>query len=123
MQYIIMNKEENRIQVESKLPMVFSRELSHPFVTSFNPVVYTNWVKAKWKTLCYSGKVIALTGTKENTGDFSWLQHKRTGRVYRVWNNYEHYIDRFCYKLEDNKIMVRGICVFEETDFVHFNFQ
>ena len=35
MQYIIMNKEENRIQVESGLPMVFSGELCNTSVTSF----------------------------------------------------------------------------------------
>tara|TARA_R110000851_G_scaffold145703_1_gene285287 strand:- start:1216 stop:1590 length:375 start_codon:yes stop_codon:yes gene_type:complete len=119
-----MNKEENRIQVESRLPMVFSGELCSASVTSFLPVIYTSWVKAKWKALSYSGVVIPLTEKEGTTGNYSWMILSITGRVYRVWNEYNNHMSMSCYKLkEDRTIMIKGIGIFPEEDFTEFNFQ
>jgi len=118
-----MNKEENRVQVESGLPMVFSGELCNTSVTSFLPVIYTSWVKAKWKALNYSGEVIPLTESEGTTGNYSWMLLSVTGRVYRVWNEYKTNIPMSCYKLKDGTIMIKGISIFPEEEFTQFNFQ
>lgn len=123
MQYIIMNKEENRIQVESGLPMVFSGELCNTSVTSFLPVIYTNWVKAKWAAINYSGVAIPLTEKEDTTGNYSWMLLSTTGRVYRVWDEYKNHMSMSCYKLKGGTIMIKGIGIFPEEDFTEFNFQ
>ena len=125
MKYIIMNKEENRIQIETQLPasILFSGELSNVRVTAFSPVIYSNWLKAKWVAINYSGVVIPLTENKDTIGNYKWLRLTTTGKVYRVWHEYKTNISMSCYKLKDSNIMIKGVGVFTEEDFTEFNFQ
>ncbi len=72
--YIIMNKEENRIQIKNEqLPSVLSGQLD--LVISMTPVVYTSKLSAKFNAWVFRGKVKKLqeeSYTKQVGDDFIW---------------------------------------------------
>lgn len=127
MPYIIMNKEENRIQVEDAyLPIVFSGELGNRFVASFSPVIYGSRLKAKIKAFWYGVKAVEVftEDTGFEVGCYKYLTRVSTGIVYQVWDSSAKYKPQHCstFDVELPEVMIKGIGVFPHTDFQPFNF-
>jgi len=87
-QYIIMNKDENRLQVENEFGLfTLSGQLGNKYVKCFKPVIYKSKWLAKWKAWQYDCVVVEV-GTSdiniEAVGKcYVWLQHKLLGTVHK----------------------------------------
>lgn len=96
--YILMNKEENRIHYESSLGSCLSGDLSvMNFFSPFTPTTYKSKLAAWWKGMWYGLHPIELK-TKDHfswdsigtQGSYTYIQHKKTGVVYRCWLESEY---------------------------------
>jgi hypothetical protein len=82
-QYIIMNKDENRLQVDNEFGLfTLSGFLGNKYVKQFKPVIYKSKWLAKWKAWQYECVVVEVDTSevkpKPLFGINTWLLHKET---------------------------------------------
>ena len=82
-QYIIMNKDENRIQVENEFGLfTLSGLLGNKWVRQFKPITYKSKWFAKWQAWQYSCVVVEVFTSEVVSrplfGVNTWLLHKET---------------------------------------------
>lgn len=86
--YIIMNKDENRLQVEDTHNLfTYSGQLGNKYVKDFKPVIYKSKWLAKWQAWKYNGVVVGVETLDidiDSIGKgYVWLQHKLLGTVHK----------------------------------------
>ncbi|AHK11315.1 hypothetical protein S14_206 [Shewanella sp. phage 1/4] len=106
-QYIIMNKDENRLQIENNHNLfILSGQLGNEYVQDIKPVIYNSKWLAKWKSWQY-GCIIVEVEMSDIAYDlpksaYKWLMRKENKEVFKVWGD----------KIID----------YPSTDYMEFNF-
>ncbi len=132
-QYIMMNKENNRVVIESDLTQnLLSGELGNKGVNNFKPLlvnksfksVITSWwgnldlIPVKYSLLDYDWVDGLVT-------EYEWIYRKSTGIVYKVYSPASKEIVRNpCVNMfsHDGDVCIRDVGVLSYEDFLVFNF-
>lgn len=132
-QFIMMNKENNRVVIESDLTRILlSGELGNKGVNNFKPLlvnksfksVITSWwnnldlIPVKHTLLDYDWVDGLVT-------EYEWLYRKSTGIVYKVYSPSSKEIVRNPFVnmfSRQGEVCIKGVGVLSYEDFLVFNF-
>tara|TARA_R100000541_G_C1897352_1_gene84011 strand:- start:55754 stop:56158 length:405 start_codon:yes stop_codon:yes gene_type:complete len=132
-QYIMMNKENNRVLLESdSLYKLLSGELGNKGVDNFKPLLvkksFINVITSWWNKLTLTPVNYSLLDYDWVDGmvtEYEWLYRKSTGIVYKVYSPtskeivHNPFINMFSH---DGEVCIKGIGLLPYEDFLVFNF-
>lgn len=132
-QYIMINKENNRVEMESDLTQVIlSGELGNKGVNNFKPSlvnksfksVITSW----WNNLDLIPVKYSLLDTDWVDGmvtEYEWIYRKSTGVVYKVYSSTSKEIVRNPFVSmfsHEGDVCIKDVGILTYEDFLVFNF-
>lgn len=118
--YIMYSNKDERLSVVSDTVPLMSGNLKH--CTRFTPKLYNKSLKTlveAWLSDCKLLRFETLQVNLYPKNVYKWLRNKKTNVVYKVWglDNREPNTSKI---LSDNKIMIKGVGVFDFDVFEEF---